>query len=461
MMSSAVSPLTEITHPQTRTVTFLFTDIESSTRLWETYPEAMRTGLIRHDEILHAAVRANGGCVFKTVGDGFYAVFASARDALLAAADAQRALLRVKDWGAIGALRVRMALHTGSADERGGDYFGPTLNRVARLLASGHGEQILLSQTAAEMVQDVLPPGMRLLDLGTRRLKDLLLPERVFQLAGSDLPQQFPPLRSLDALPNNLPQQVTSFVGREQQLEEVKQRLRTQRLLTLAGAGGSGKTRLSLQVGADLVGEFGDGVWLAELAPISDPALVPQIIAAAVGVREEPDRPLRQTLLAFLRDKDLLLILDNCEHLLAACAELADVLLRDCPGLRVLASSREALGIAGENIYRVPSLSLPATPSGIGGEAWSATELERFEAVRLFVERAHAAAPGFALSEANAAAIAGICRRLDGIPLAIELAAAGCARSRRIRSPGGWTTGSGCSRAAAAPLCPVSKRCVR
>lgn len=318
-----------------------------------------------------------------------------------------------------------MALHTGAAEERDGDYFGQPLNRVARLMAAGHGGQTLLSLATQELTRDFLPPAVSLLDLGERRLRDLARPEHVFQLLHPSLPAEFPPLRSLDnpALPNNLPQQVTSFVGREKEITQVRALLGKTRLLTLVGAGGAGKSRLSLQIAADLLTGTGDGVWLAELAAISDPALVTQAVADAMGVREEPGKPLARTLRDALRPKRLLLVLDNCEHLISACAAVVADLLRSCPDVHILASSREPLNVPGELVYRLPSLSLP-DPKWVQAPE----SLTQYEAVRLFLERAQAVQPSFTITDANAPAVAQVCWRLDGIPLAIELAAA------RVRS---------------------------
>ncbi len=415
------------------TATFLFTDIEGSTRLWERAPEAMREALARHDALLREAVEAHRGHVFKTIGDAFCAVFAAAPDALVAALAAQRELagMVVRAASEVSGtaaeemgLRVRMAVHAGTAQARDGDYFGPTLNRIARLLAVGHGGQVLLSQAACDLLGDALPSQAGLRDLGSHRLKDLQQPEHIYQLLHPDLPADFPPLRSLSPETTNLPVQLTSFIGREKEMEEIKRLLSRTRLLTLTGSGGCGKTRLAAQVGADLLADFADGVWLVELAAIADPALVPQTVASTLGIREEPGQRLLETLQQHLKPKSLLLLLDNCEHLSAACAQLAETLLQACPNLRILASSREALGIAGELAYRVPSLSLPELPRLPSAEAALVPALARCEATRLFVERAALSYPGFALTEQNAPAVAQVCVRLDGIPLAIELAAA-------------------------------------
>jgi predicted ATPase/class 3 adenylate cyclase len=412
------------------TVTFLFTDIEGSTKLWEQHPNAMRLALARHDAILRRVIESHGGHVFKTIGDAFCAAFATAPDALGAALAAQRAL-HAEVWGEVEPLRVRVALHAGAAEQREGDYFGPPLNRVARLLEVAHGGQILLSQPTADLARDSLSGSAGLRDLGEHRLKDLARPEHIFQLLHLELPAEFPPLHSLDALPNNLPLQVTSFIGREREIEEVRQLLEKTRLLTLTGAGGTGKTRLALQVAADHLREYSDGVWLVELASLSDPGLMPQTVASVLDVREAEGaegapwgpvpggKPLTQTLVAALKPRKLLLVLDNCEHLLEACAALAEALLRSCPDVHLLATSREGLNIPGETPYRLRSLSvpdpqhLPATPES----------LTQYEAVQLFIDRATTVAPSFSLTNANAPAVAQVCHRLDGIPLAIELAA--------------------------------------
>jgi len=405
------------------TVTFLFTDIEGSTRLWEQYPETMRSALARHDALLRESIESHNGHVFKTVGDAFCAAFATASDALRSILAAQKALQQ-ESWEEIGSLRVRMAMHTGAAEERDNDYFGPALNRVARLLSIGHGEQVLLSMPAEELVKDSLPEGCSLKDMGSHRLKDLQQPEHVFQLIAPDLPAEFPPLRSLQAFANNLPNQLTSFIGRDKEIEAVKSLLAKSRLLTLTGSGGCGKTRLALQVAADLIEEFADGVWLVELAALSDPSLLPQAVASALGVREEPGRALQQTLSDYLMQKQMLLLMDNCEHLLQACADLAQTLLKQCPHLSLLTTSREALRVAGEQVYRVPSLLAPDPTQLPKEEKELAAVVSEYEAPNLFVERASLQKADFTLTNQNAFAVAWVCHRLDGIPLAIELAAA-------------------------------------
>ncbi len=388
----------------TGTVAFLFTDIEGSTQRWEAHRAAMADAIRRHDSLLEQSIAAQNGYVFKRMGDAFCAVFRTAPEAIAAACDAQRALSK-EDFSAVDGLKVRMAVHVGHADEHNGDYFGPTVNRVARLLGVGYGGQVLVSGAAADLAQGEMPAQTALRDLGLHRLKDLAHPEQVYQLVAPDLAQKFFPLRSLDALPNNLPLQLTSFVGREDEIENVKSLVNTHRLTTLVGTGGVGKTRLALQVGADLLDHYEDGVWFLELAPLSDGTLILSELAPLFGVEPSGDRPLLDTLLAALRPKHTLLIVDNCEHLVDPAAEIVEKILRGAPNVRVLATSREALKIAGETVHRVASLDESA-------------------AIALFADRANAATDSFVLSDANRGTVAKICRRLDGIALAIELAAA-------------------------------------
>jgi predicted ATPase/class 3 adenylate cyclase len=415
--------------------TFLFTDIEGSTRLWEREPDRMRVALADHDRLCRDSVHRCGGHIVKSTGDGIHAVFADAVDALNAVLDLQQALTgngvqpdpASKDGTRPGAtpleLRVRCGLHCGDFERRDGDFYGPVLNRAARVMSIAHGGQTLLSQAVAEQVTDRLPPEVELQDLGSVRLRDLTEPERVYQLLHPALRRQFPPLRSLEATPNNLPQQLNSFVGREQELADVRQLLQRTRLLTLLGMGGIGKSRLSVQLGADLLDEHGDGVWLVELAPLTDARLVPQALATVLGVKEGSGQTVIESLLAHVRDKSMLVILDNCEHVVQACADLAKQLLQTGAGLKVLASSRDVLQVAGETTYQVPTLSVPEAQEDIHA-AIEVDRLSRHEAVRLFVDRASAAQSRFRLTPDNAAAVAAICHRLDGIPLAIELAAA-------------------------------------
>jgi predicted ATPase/class 3 adenylate cyclase len=400
------------------TVTFLFTDIEGSTARWERQPEAMRAALARHDALIRAAIHKHRGHIVKTTGDGFHAAFSRAQDAVDAAIDAQRSL-QAEPWGEVGPLRVRVALHTGAAEERDGDYYGPALNRAARLLSAGHGGQTLLSEAIAGLVRDDLPPSVSLRDLGEHRLKDLRRPERVHQLIATGLPADFPPLASLDARSHNLPSHPTALLGRERERADVRGAFAGgARLVTLTGPGGTGKTRLGLQVAADLLDDFEHGVFLVELAPISDPTLVASTIAQVLGVRDAGNRPVEDSVREYLRGRSLLLLLDNFEQVLPAASVVAD-LLAACYGLAVLATSREPLRLRGEQEYAVDPLALP----GADRAATIGTALAS-PAVALFVQRARAIRSDFALTDENAAAVAEICRRLDGLPLAIELAAA-------------------------------------
>jgi predicted ATPase/class 3 adenylate cyclase len=403
----------------TGTVTFLFTDIEGSTRLWERDASAMQSALARHDEILRSAMEERGGYVFKTVGDAFCAAFLTAPDALEAAMVAQLLLLD-EQWVESTPLRVRMALHTGAPEERDGDYFGPPVNRVARLLSAAHGGQVLLSAATHEMVRDQLPAGMSLAELGEHRLKDLFRPERVFQLATSDMPSEFPPLRTLVAYRNNLPLQPTPLVGREKEVSEVCDLLGGEetRLLTLTGPGGIGKTRVALQTAADLLDDFPDGTFFVQLATLTDTELFLSAVAETLGVRETAEQPLDEGFKDYLSERRMLLVLDNFEQVLGAATTVTE-LLAVAPGLKVLATSRTSLRLYGEHVYPVPPLSLPDLKLQPPLE-----RLTQYEAVGLFVERAQAVKPDFKVTNESAPAVAEICVRLDGLPLAIELAAA-------------------------------------
>ncbi len=392
-------------NPNPRTATFLFSDVENSTRLWEQFPDAMRPALARHDALMKHAVETHHGRIVKTTGDGIHAVFDAASDGVAAALTAQQALLTEAWPVTIGPLKVRMGLHTGECQERDGDYYGAEVNRAARVMGIAHGGQILVSEVTAALIRNALPPNASLAKLGEHRLKGLSTAEQIFQLSHPDLPAIFPPLNSASTAKDNLPTQLTSFIGREKEMVEIRASLNASRLVTLTGSGGTGKTRLSIEVGAQELAHFTSGVWMIELAPLSDESQIIPALAQAFGLQESPFTPLANRVTDYLRDKKLLLILDNCEHLIAACARLADDLLHQCAGLKILASSREALGIAGEVAYHTPSLA----------EA---------ESTGLFVERARAANPKFSLTDANASSVAQICSRLDGIPLAIELAAA-------------------------------------
>jgi len=406
--------------PPTGTVTFLFTDIEGSTRLLHQLGHRYADVLEQHHQILRAALETHNGYEVDTQGDAFFVTFASAIDAIEAAVIMQRSL-NARSWPAGGVMRVRMGLHTGEPTLTEGGYVGMDVHRGARIMASGHGGQVVLSHTTRTLAEEHLPPGVTLRELGEHRLKDLQQPAPLYQLVIEGLPNDFPPLKTLSTRPHNLPVQLTSFIGRETNIVEVKQLLAKTRLLTLTGSGGCGKTRLSLQVGAEVLDDYADGVWLVELAPVADPNLVLQTVASALGLREQAARPLLETVIDYLKPKTLLLLLDNCEHLLEASAQLADALLKACPALKILASSREGLGIAGEQTYRPPSF---ARPSPANAARLTVEELTQYEAVRLFIDRALLSNPRFAVTNQNAPAVAEICDRLDGIPLAIELAAA-------------------------------------
>ena len=403
------------------TVTFLFTDVEGSTRLWDESPDVMSHAMARHDELLRDAVESHDGFIVKTTGDGFHAVFATAHDAVTAAVAAQRALL-ADDWNIAETVRVRMGIHTGEAEVRDGDYSGGTVNRAERLMSVAHGGQIVVSAATEELLHDALPEKYGFIDLGEHRLRDLGRPEHLFQVAHPDLGREFAPLRTLDTFPrNNLPRQVTTFVGREAEIASLAELVCRSALVTLTGVGGVGKTRLALQVAAQVVGEFPDGAWLCELAPVTDPEAVWETVATCLRVQPLPGRALDESVLDYLAAKRLLLVLDNCEHLLDAVARLVDAIEHRCPRVSVLATSREALGLAGERIVAVPPLGVPAADA-------DGDELRQAEAVCLFWDRASAAKRDFALTDRNLGAVGVLCRRLDGIPLAIELAAA------RVRS---------------------------
>ncbi|MDP9257115.1 MAG: adenylate/guanylate cyclase domain-containing protein [Actinomycetota bacterium] len=440
------------------TVTLLLTDVEGSTRLWENAPTAMPEAIARHYGILDEAIASHGGMrpVEQGGGDSVVAAFTRARDAVAAALDAQRAVL-AEDWPDGAQLRVRMALHTGDAQLRDeGNYFGAAVIRCARLRAVAHGGQVLLSGATAELVADHLPDGADLVNLGVHRLRDLGRAERVFALGHPDLPGGVPPPRSLDELPNNLPIQLTSFVGRGRELVELDELLASTRLLTLAGAGGCGKTRLALQLAADALDHYPGGAWWLELAPLTDPALVESALATMVGVRPLPGQTPVEAAVFHLAAQRALVLLDNCEHVLEPCRQLADALLHGCPDITVVATSREPLGLGGETTWRVPSLSLPPerAPEAL-------QSLGDSDAVRLFIERAVKVRPNFAVTNESAPHVAQICQHLDGIPLAIELRPRACVSCRSSASPRGSPTDSACSPAASGARCLVCRRCAR
>jgi predicted ATPase/class 3 adenylate cyclase len=397
----------------TGTVTFLFTDVEGSSRLWEEHSDAMREALARHDVLVREAIESHQGSVVKTTGDGFHAAFATASNAVEAAIDAQL-VLAGESWAGTGPLRVRMGVHTGAAEVRDGDYYGPALNRAARLAGAGHGGQVLVSGATSGLLRG---SGVDLVDLGSHQLRDLGEPERVFQVLHGRLGSEFAPLRTLDAFATNLSLQVSTFVGRDDDVAEVMEALGQHRVVTLIGVGGVGKTRLAIQTGAELLPRYGDGVWLCELGPLSDPGQVPDVVATALGVQQRPGQSIAESLVTTLRAKDMLIVLDNCEHLLDMAAQLVAAIVGSCPGVRVLATGREGLGVRGERMMMVRSLPLP-------GAGASTEEILAADSVQLFTERAEQAGCAVDLDDETVTTVGQLCRRLDGIPLAIELAAA-------------------------------------
>ena len=425
-MSQAENSMADI---PSGTVTFLFTDIEGSTKLAQAHPDQWESMREKHHAILKEAIESNRGYIFQIIGDSFCAAFHTAKDGLNVALEAQKAFTKMNDDGGRTTssfilhnssllLKVRMGIHTGEAEAHNGEYRGYlTLSMIQRVMSAGHGGQVLVSGASENLLRGQLPADASLRDMGEHKLKDIPQPVRIFQLVAPELQSDFPALRALDVFPNNLPTQLTSFIGREKEMLEVTQMLKQSRLLTLTGSGGTGKTRLSLQVASGILDQFKDGVWLIELAPISEPALVPSAAANVLRLRVEDSRPLMDVVVDWMRDKEALFILDNCEHLIDACAQFANTVLQNCRSARILASSREALGIAGELAYRVPSLPTP-------NESMEVSQLESFDSVKLFIQRATLTLPTFQLTDANASFVAQICSRLDGIPLALELAAA-------------------------------------
>ncbi len=403
----------------TGTITFLFTDIEGSTRLWEEYPEQMRSAMMRHDALIESAIQQYAGVVVRPRGEGDsrFAVFRRASDALRAAV-AMQTLLIAEPWET-PPLQVRIALHTGEADLREGDYYGSAVNRCARLRNVAHGGQILLSQITHSLVQDQLPPEVGLRDLGEHPLSGLKRPEHIYQVVAAGLPGEFPALKTPESVHNNLPVVLTNFIGREREREEVASLLSQTRLLTITGSGGAGKTRLALQVVEKLLDFYPDGVWYVDLAPLSNTSLLGQHLMNLLGIREEAGNLPEQTFIDSLRNKTLLLLLDNCEHLLPDVAHLVESLLRNAPGLRILTTSRAKLGLPCETVWRIPPLSSPDRK-----EMATFEQVKQSEAGRLFQDRAAAVCPEFVITRENADAVAQICAHLDGIPLAIELAAA-------------------------------------
>lgn len=402
----------------TGTVTFLFTDIEGSTKLSQQFPETLQSALDRHHLIMQDGIESNNGFVFDIAGDAFCCAFQKAEDAVKAASEIQLNLANEKWSDAV--IKVRMGIHSGNAEWNGKTYMGYiTLARTARVMSAAYGGQILVTEKVHELTERKTVTGTSFRDLGERRLKDLIQPVKLFQILSTGLTADFPPLKTLDARPNNLPVQLTNFIGREKEIAEIKNLLSEFRHITLLGPGGTGKTRLSLQVAADLIDEFSNGVWIIELAPLFDPLLIPSTFIRTLGITEPPGQDTWSTLVNYLKDKEILLILDNSEHLINACANITEKLLKNCSGLKIIVTSREALRSDGEFTYRVTSLRHPQPK-----ETNTLLELSQFEAVRLFIERALAVNSGFRVNNENAPALAEICYQLDGIPLAIELAAA-------------------------------------
>jgi predicted ATPase/class 3 adenylate cyclase len=398
----------------TGTVTFLFTDIEGSTRLLSALGDGYAAVLDAHSAILRAAIGAHAGTEVSTEGDAFFAVFPSALNAVSAAAQAQRALAATT-WPDGNSVNVRMGLHSGEGRLGGDNYVGLDVNRAARIAAAGHGGQVLLSDATKALVAHELPKGLRLRDLGEHRLKDLALSVRISQLDIDGLTREFPVLRSLDARPTNLPNQLTRFIGREQELVRVKELVAEHRLVTLTGPGGTGKTRLALEVASDLLGEFADGAFFVDLAPIGDPDLVSLTVAQALGLSVDPGGDALKAAQVHLRERELLVTVDNFEQVVQGAGAIEE-LLSAAPRLRVLVTSRMALHIYGEQEFEVLPFELP-DPNR------TAEELSRYAAVSLFVDRARAVKSDFELTSDNVAAVVGITARLDGLPLAIELAA--------------------------------------
>jgi predicted ATPase/class 3 adenylate cyclase len=400
----------------TGTVTFLFTDLEGSTRLWEEHPEAMTSAVALHEKILREAIESHGGQVVKLTGDGLHAAFETA-DAALAAAVSGQIGLAAAEWTKTGPLLARMGLHSGTAELRAGDYYGSVVNRAARLMSVGHGGQVVVSNATEELVRDNLPEGVQLVDLGEHLLADLGRPERVFQVTAPLLDQEFPPLRSVSAYPGNLPHQRTAFIGRHDDLSEVTAMIGAPGVVTLTGVGGVGKTRLATQAAAESVYRYPDGAWFIDLGPVADGSLVPTTVANVLLLPERRQGRIEDGIVSALRRKRALLIVDNCEHVIDASAQIVDVIVSSCPGVSVLATSREALGVEGEQAFAVLPLPLSTPSSETAGPYDS-------DAVRLFAERAQSIRRGFSADGDAAPVVAEICRRLDGIPLAIELAAA-------------------------------------
>ncbi|MFZ1321063.1 MAG: tetratricopeptide repeat protein [Ignavibacteria bacterium] len=404
-------------NPPSGIVTFLFTDIEGSTMLSQEYPETIHSAIEKHHLIMHDAIESNNGFVFKTIGDAFYCAFESAEDAVNAAVIAQKNLANEK-WNDV-VIKTRIGIHSGAAEWNGENYMGYiTLARAARVMSASFGEQIIISNDTFELSKDNISSGISFRDLGERRLKDLIQPLRLYQIVVEGIRKEFPPLKTLDARPNNLPVQLSSFIGREEEMRQIKNILKEKRLLTLTGPGGTGKTRMSLQIAADIIDDFGNGVWFIELASLIEPELLPNAIMHVLGIKEQPKQKIEDTLTEYLQDKELLIILDNCEHIIIACAIISEKILQNSPKSKIIATSREALQCSGEQIHKTLSLETPDPK-----DKESPEQLTQYEAVRLFIERALSVNKNFRVNNENASALAEICHKLDGIPLAIELAA--------------------------------------
>lgn len=411
-------------NPPGGTVTFLFTDIEGSTRLSQEFPDSLHTALDRHHAILEKSITSNNGFVFDIVGDAFCCAFENTEDAVKSAVEIQTRLSEERWDKAV--IKIRIGIHSGKAEWNGNTYMGYiTLARSARVMSAAYGEQILISEDAFALLKN--PHALRgngdenisFRDLGERRLKDVIQPIRLYQITAQGLREDFPPLKTLDARANNLPIQLTSFIGRDSIIRELKDELKKSRLITIIGTGGNGKTRTALQTGAEIIDEFANGVFIAELAPITDESLIVQSVMNSLGIKEEAGKSPEEALVNYLKEKEMLIILDNCEHLIKSSAVLAEKILKNCSGIKIIATSREALNCRGELVYKLPALSVPDL-----SDKNSPEKLSQYESVRLFIERALMLRSDFRVTNENAPALAGICSRLDGIPLAIELAAA-------------------------------------
>ena len=410
-----------MSHLPAGTVTFLFTDIEGSTRKWQNWPHKMKVALKRHDEILQKAIDDSGGWVFKTVGDAFCAAFHTAMDCINCVIEIQLAI-NSEEWDLPELIKVRMSIHTGEAIERNNDYYGPALNRVARLESLAYGGQVLMSLVTAELVRDMLPEPAGLRFMGDHRLKDLTRPEGVYQLTHPDIPVEFPPIKSLDSHPHNLSVQSGLLIGREKELGIIQGKVLASksRVVSITGTGGMGKTRISLQTAAELIERFRNGVFFVDLTLITEASAFYSLILSTLSIKESGGKSEFDLLIGYLKDKDILLILDNFEHVMDA-AVLVSKLLAECHGVKVLVTSREAIHIRGERVYRLPPLKIPIFDRN---KIPSIKKLTQYDSVRLFIERALEINENFKINNKNAPAVAEICVRLDGIPLAIELAAA-------------------------------------